>query len=171
MGLLDALRGISRPPPGVPARSADALRGALLKLCTEAEPYDLRPCRSGEPGELVVEWRIVDARWFEIFARAGLQKTFAIFLVLDEARRTVRGLDRATTLEWRAGVPSPVAGGKVEWGRQMTAEAAIGFGFRDDLSFGEVYRYAFRSQDLKRPVQAIVLAHGWIWHAVGPGRL
>ena len=53
----------------------------------------------------------------------------------------------------------------------MTAEAAIGFGFREDLCYGPVYRYAFRSRDLKHPVQATVLAHGWTWQADGPGRL
>ncbi len=171
MSLLDFLRGIRRPSSDSTPQPEPSLRDALLALGTDADPFVVRVSRPGEPGQLVAEWKIVDARWFELFARAGLRKTFAIFLVLDAARHTVRGLDRSTTLQWRAGVPSPSADGEVEWGRQMTAEAAIGFGFRDDLSYGPVYRYAFRSKDLKQLLWTTVLDHGWIWQAVGPGGL
>ena len=171
MGLLDMLRGIRRPSPDSTPRSESSLRGALLALGMDTELFVVRVSRPGEPGQLVAEWKIVGARWFELFARAGLRKTFSIFLVLDAARHTVRSLDRSTRLQWRAGVPSPSAGGEIEWGRQMMAEAAVAFGFRDDLSYGPVYRYAFRSKDLKQLLWTTVLDHGWIWQAVDPGGL
>ena len=39
-------------------------------------------------------------------------------------------------------------------GWQITAEVAIGFGFRGGISYVLVYRYAFRTSDLKQPLQA-----------------
>ena len=33
----------------------------------------------------MAEWRIVDAGWYEIFAKANLEKAFKVLMRLDEA--------------------------------------------------------------------------------------
>ena len=59
----------------------------------------------GEDIDLVAEWKIVDASWYEIFAKAKLEKTHKIWLSLDETTRTVKVLEESYDVKWRARVP------------------------------------------------------------------
>ncbi|MGO7216353.1 hypothetical protein ACCS75_35660, partial [Rhizobium ruizarguesonis] len=38
------------------------------------------PDGNPEGDDLVAEWNIVDARWYELFAKAGLQKLFKVLM-------------------------------------------------------------------------------------------
>jgi hypothetical protein len=70
MGLFDWLTATKKPPPGVPRQSADALRAALLAANRDTAPFIVRD--GGPEGvDLVAEWKIVDARWYESSPRRG----------------------------------------------------------------------------------------------------
>src|SRR6202034_801695 len=91
--------------PSRRVRPVAQLKTALLELDRTTAPYTVR---AGGPGEadLVAEWRIVDAKWYEIFAKAGLEKSFKILMRLDEATHEVRAVDQAWSVAWRAGIPT-----------------------------------------------------------------
>jgi hypothetical protein len=61
---------------------------------------------------LIAEWKIVDAQWYGLFAKAGLSKVFNIYLKLDPTAHQVCALDREYTLSWSAGVPTLFVGGE-----------------------------------------------------------
>src|SRR4051794_13327074 len=88
MGFFTWLTGTSRPEPGTNPRSPDEVRAALLAVNRPSAPFLVRAGEANEP-ELVSEWRIVDARWYEVFAAAELQKAAKILMRLDVARREV----------------------------------------------------------------------------------
>lgn len=48
---------------------------------------------SVEGVDLIAEWKIVDAPWYEIFAKASLTKVFRIFLNVDDANAHIRAQD------------------------------------------------------------------------------
>src|ERR1043166_9917050 len=103
MKLFDWLTGTKRPAAGVTARSAAQVRADLLALDRPTAPFTIR---DGQPEnvDIVAEWRIVDAKWYEIFAKAGLKKVFKILIKLDAQAREARALDQAWSVEWRAGI-------------------------------------------------------------------
>src|ERR671910_2397635 len=102
MGLLDILTGTKRPTAGTTVCSPEELRNRLLGLNRETAPW--RVVDGAAAGvDLVAEWKIVDAQWYEIFAKAGLKRAFTIFLRLDSERREGGAPDQEARRAWGAG--------------------------------------------------------------------
>src|SRR5258705_10343238 len=66
-----------KPDKNVPVLSADEVRQRLLILNRDSAPYQIIDGTS-EKVDLIAEWKIVDAKWYEIFAKSGLTKVFRI---------------------------------------------------------------------------------------------
>ena len=62
------------------------LYARLMALNRPTAPYRIVDGRS-ENVDLIAEWKIVDAQWYQIFAKANLTKVFRIFLKFDPTRR------------------------------------------------------------------------------------
>ena len=95
MGLFDFITGSKSPAAGIAKQPAATLRTALLALNRESAPWQVRD-GAPEGVDLVAEWKIVDARWYEIFAKASLTKILKVLMKLDETKGEVRDFDQ----EW-----------------------------------------------------------------------
>jgi hypothetical protein len=168
--LFDFLTGSKSPAPGATRQPAAALRTALLALNRDTAPWHIRD-GADENVDLVAEWKIVDARWFEIFAKASLSKTFKILMKLDEIKHEVRAVDQEWTVEWRAGIPSLALSAEAFRGQKTEISFGTAIGFRENLSPGVIYDYRFATGEIKTPLQNAVLANGWRWQAVAFGEL
>ena len=60
-------------------------------------PFVVHPGAAAE-AELIAEWRIADASWHEIFAKAHLEQAFKLPMRLDRPAKEVRAVDQ----EWRS---------------------------------------------------------------------
>jgi len=121
--------------------------------------------------DLVAEWRIVDANWYEIFAKAGLEKAFKVLMRFDAATHELRAVDQEWSVEWRAGVPKLSLSASGFRGQKTEIEFGKAYGFTEKLSVGEIYNYRFNTAELKQPLQKAVAANGWRWSPVAFGRL
>jgi len=81
----------------VPALAADEVRRRLLALNRETAPYQLID-GAAQGVDLIAEWKIVDAKWFELFAKANLTKVFRIYMKFDPAKNQVRAKDGEFTV-------------------------------------------------------------------------
>ena len=158
------------PAPVGPPQPADAVRAAILGVNRPTAPFEVRPGGAGE-AELIAEWRIVDAAWWEIFAKAGLEKAFKVLMRLDEAAHEVRSVDQEWTVVWRAGIPQTSLAASAFRGQQTSIEFGKAYGFTEQGSLGEIYNYRFSTKELKDPLQKAVAAQGWRWRGVGFGKL
>jgi hypothetical protein len=170
MGTFDWITGTKRPARGVPPAPAAALKAALLAINRTTAPFVVHEDASGS-AELVAEWRIVDASWYEIFARAKLTKVAKVLMRIDDAAKEVRAVDQIWSVEWRVGVPSMNLSAEVFRGQQMSIEFGAGYAFTEELQPGLVYRYRFSTKELKSPLQQVVAENGWIWRGVAFGKL
>lgn len=170
MGLLDMFTGSKGPAPGAAKIPAADLRTALLALNRETAPWQVRD-GGAENCDLVAEWKIVDARWYEIFAKASLSKAFKILMKLDEAKGEVRAVDQELTVEWRAGVPTLSASVEAFRGQKTEISFGAAYGFTETLAPGQIYNYRFNSKELKEPLQNTVTQSGWRWQGVAFGKL
>jgi hypothetical protein len=171
MGLFDLFTGRRAPAPGVARATPEALRAALLGLNRETSPVVLAE-GGAEGADLVAEWRIVDARWYEIFAKAGLSKAAQVLMRIDPEAGEVRAVDRTFDVEWRAGVPSLSLSAEAFRGQKVEMSFGKAWAFREeDLRFGKVYDWRFDTRALKGPLQEVVAANGWAWRPVAFGRL
>lgn len=62
-----------------PALSVEDVRQRLLSLNRETAPYQIIDGAS-QNVDLIAEWKIVDAKWVELFAKANLTKVFHIYM-------------------------------------------------------------------------------------------
>jgi len=170
MGLFDFITGSKPAPAGVARQPKPALRDALLSLNRDSAPWQVRD-GAPEGVDLVAEWKIVDARWYEIFAKASLARVFKVLLKLDEEKGEVRSVDQEWTVEWRAGVPTLSLAASAFRGQKVEMSFGTAFAFKEDLSFGQVYEYHFKTAEIKTPLQDATAKAGWGWKGVAFGKL
>lgn len=170
MGLLDFLTSAKRPAPGTPVLSSADVISRVMALNRPTAPYQITPTMD-EGADLVAEWKIVDATWYEIFAKAGLSKVFRIYLKLDPTRNEVRAADREYSVKWRAGVPTLSVAVSAFRGQQQSIEFGKGYAFTENLAPGKVYEYRFNTRQLKGPIQEAVTSSGWTYKGVAFGKL
>ncbi|MDP1731668.1 MAG: hypothetical protein Q8L54_10955 [Devosia sp.] len=170
MGIFDFLTGSKPAPAGIARQSRDALRTALLALNRDTAPWHVRD-GAPEGVDLVAEWKIVDARWYEIFAKASLGKVFKVLIKFDEQKGEVRAVDQEWTVEWRAGVPVLNLSAEAFRGQKMEVSFGTAFAFKENLSYGQVYEYRFKTSELKTPLREAAAKAGWGWKGVAFGKL
>jgi hypothetical protein len=105
VGLLDKLKGVKKPAEGTPALPKADVTLRLLGLNNEQVPFTIAAGAGGDDGDVVAEWKIVDANWYEAFAKAGLEKSHRILLAVDEDAHEVRALEESWDVAREAGVP------------------------------------------------------------------
>lgn len=170
MGLLDWLTSTKRPESGVAACSADEVRERILALNRPTAPYQIID-GSSEGVDLIAEWKIVDAQWYEIFAKAGLEKVFRIFMKLDESKNELRTKDHEYTLSWEAGGPTLGVSMSKSWGQKQSIQFGTAYAFTEELRPGQVYNYRFSTGEMKEPIQEAVTSCGWTYKGIAFGKL
>lgn len=170
MGIFSWLTGSRSAPAGVPREPVAALRERLLGLNRDTAPYVIRDGRR-EGVDLVAEWKIVDAEWYEIFARAGIQRVFKVLMKFDEANGMVRSADQEWMVEWRAGVPDLTLAASGFRGQKWEMSFESVHAFREDGSWGEIYSYKFDTGEIKGPLHKAAAEGGWGWKGVPFGKL
>jgi hypothetical protein len=170
MGILDFLKSTKAPPSGTAVLSADEVRTRLLNVNRPTAPYRIVD-GAAEGGDLLAEWKIVDATWFAIFGKAGLTKAFSILLKLYPAEHQVRAVDREYTVSWSAGVPSLKLAASAFRGQSQSIEFGKAYGFTETLAPGQIYNYRFETSELKKPIQEAILSCGWTYKGVAFGKL
>lgn len=159
-----------KPDKNSPVLSAEAVRQRLFALNRESAPYQIVDGTS-ENADLMAEWKIVDAKWHEVFAKANLTKVFRIYMRFDEARREVRARDEEYTVEWRAGVPSLSVSASKFQGQKTSIEFGTAYAFTEEPKPGQVYKYRFSTNEIKKPIKETVAACGWTYKGVVFGKL
>ena len=159
-----------KPASKVPALPSQEVLTRLLALNRPTAPYRIVDGRA-ENVDLIAEWKIVDAAWYEIFAKASLTKIFRIYLKLDPEKHELRAQDHEYTLEWRAGVPSLSLAASSFKGQMTSVEFGAAYAFTEELAPGQVYKYRFNTNELKKPIQESVAACGWTYKGVAFGKL
>lgn len=170
MGLFDWLTGNKPAPEGAKRQSEAELREALMAVNRETAPFKVRD-GAAEGVDLVAEWRIVDAEWYEIFAKAGIERIFKVLMKFDSANSEVRAVDQEWEVEWRAGTPTLLLKGSAFRGRKWEKSFEAVYAFREDGSYGKIYDYRFDTSEIKDPLIEAAHRAGWGWRGVAFAKL
>ena len=146
------------------------IRTRLMELNRPTAPYQITD-RQAENVDLIAEWKILDASWYEVFGKAKLEKVFRIFLKLDPDKKEVRAQDHEYSVQWSAGVPSLKMVVSSFKGQMNSVEFGTGYAFTETLAPGQVYQYKFNTNELKKPIQDAVATCGWKYKGVTFGKL
>jgi hypothetical protein len=170
VGIFDFLKGTKHPPKGTAVLSADEVRQRLLSVNRPTAPYQVIDGAS-ERVDVIAEWKIVDASWYEIFAHAGLTKTFSIFIKLHPEEHEAWAVDREYTVSWSAGLPTMKLAVSAFRGQSQSVEFGKAYGFTETLAPGQIYNYRFDTSEIKKPLQEAVTSCGWTYKGVAFGKL
>jgi hypothetical protein len=159
-----------KPASNTPALPPQEVVNRVLALNRPTAPYQIVDGKA-EGVDLIAEWKIVDAKWYEVFAKASLTKVFRIYMKLDLEKHELRAQDHEYTVSWRAGVPSLSLAVSSFKGQMTSVEFGTAFAFTEELAPGQVYKYKFNTNELKKPIQDAAAACGWIYKGVSFGKL
>jgi len=175
----------SAPPPAAPPAapsivqqqaltamdaSAQAVYDRIMSLNRPTAPYQIIDGKS-QNVDLIAEWKIVDASWYEVFGKTNLTKVFRIQMKLDSARREVRAMDQELNVSWKAGVPHLSFEASFFRGQKSSISFGTGYAFTENVAPGQVYKYKFNTNELKKPIQETVASCGWTYKGVAFGKL
>lgn len=167
MGILSFSK---KPDKNTPVLSTQQVRESLLALNRLTAPYQIIDGAQKDV-DLIAEWKIVDAQWYEVFAKAKLSKVFRIYMKFDPAKHEVHAMDEEYSVQWRAGLPSLSLAVSKFKGQTTSVEFGSGYAFNEELAPGQVYRYRFSTKEIKQPIQNAVTACGWTYQGVAFGKL
>ena len=153
-----------------PALPAQELLTRLIALNRPTAPYHIIDGKA-ENVDLIAEWKIVEAQWYEIFAKANLTKVFRIYMKFDNEKHELRAQDHEYSVAWRAGVPSLSLAVSSFKGQMTSVEFGSAYAFTETLTPGQVYKYKFNTNELKKPIQDTAAACGWTYKGVAFGKL
>lgn len=160
--------GSVQPAPGATPMPGSEIERRLLALNDRKLPFSVR--RGSRPGELVVDWRYADAKWFDLMRIAGLSRLFRVVLRLDEKSRSVRARDYTADVDWSAGRGGANLAFKASLGINFflyRREAVLGLQIRGgQLTFDPFYQYRFDVRELRDPLIATITAAGWQYKPV-----
>ena len=135
------------------SETTDRFRDQVDRLA-EGTPYTVTPTAEG----FDVGIDIVDARWFELYRKVGLNRTFVHHVAVDGSTYTIT--DDSRTLGWEAG--SPRLGATVERfvGRkyELSFQKTVALSERGRVE--KVVDYRFSSEEGRRLIKAAAREQG-----------
>jgi hypothetical protein len=144
--------------------TANELRNRLLAVNSAELPYEIK---TTPETDLLVEWKIADAKWFAVFSKERLRETYRGFLLLDESRKSVRYCEELVSVRWIAGTDNqvqPILSYQKQFfrGRILFQKSwEVQYGIREDLSPGKIYEYRFDVRQVRNPLKKVIEDSGW----------
>ena len=140
-----------------PTLSADELKASLLRV----NDFDVPVSVEERKGTLVFTWKYLDARWWELMARAGMTSTYELHVKLNPNRRTATLIDVNKSVSWGVGPGDVRLRGGFFRGINMEVEIGRQWGIRENFQPGKIYDYKFTPMEIKAPVMNTILRSGW----------
>lgn len=153
------------PEEGTPLLGTEDLKKKIISVNRATAPFQIKDGME-EGVDFIAEWKIVDASWYQIFAKASKQDTFKIYLKIHPETNEVRALDKRFKVEWEAGIPKLSFSASAFVGQQQSVEYGTEYAFTEKGEFGNVYNYRFATSEIKKPIQDAVTSCGWIYKGV-----
>lgn len=112
-------------------------------------------------GKLIASWKIVDAKWIELFGVGGLKKQYELTLSFNESKNRVSYREKSIDIETEINTERVGFKKQVQWGSRKEFSFGKSWGIKTDGTIGEQYSYKFSTSDIKNPVFDIVNKSGW----------
>ncbi|WP_406100918.1 hypothetical protein OG698_01415 [Streptomyces sp. NBC_01003] len=156
--------GTRYPDEGVEPLARSHVEAALLALNGPDKPYRVRTALAEEKADVVAEWHMLEPGWGSGMGRRQVERTFKFRMRLDGGAHDVRVCAdvRETT---RAGdPPTRVVERRHGKGSRTRVKSWRGsYKKGQDGRRRRVDDFRFDSNDLRDPLQEVVLTSGWTW--------
>lgn len=139
------------------AISESKLREKLLQV----NQFDCPVTATEKNGRIILTWKYLDAKWWELIAKAGLKKTYTLTIKLNPKKKEAILIDTTRNVDWRIGPEDT----HISWlglrGIIFAHEVGKAWGIKENFEIGNIYDYTFSPSELKRPVMNTIIHSGW----------
>jgi hypothetical protein len=111
--------------------------------------------------KLIVTWNYVNAKWYGIISKSGMNNVYELVIKFDEQSKTALLTDIHKKARWGVEVGSARISMSFFRGIDMAYERGIAYGIRESFELGKIYDYTFRSAEIKDPVMNTIRECGW----------
>lgn len=111
--------------------------------------------------KLIVTWKYLDAKWWEIMRKRGVQESFRLIIKFDEKRHRVTLIDVMSTVSWGAGPASVKVHSTFFRGVYLGYSIGKAWGIKENFTLGKIYDFKFNSEEIHNPVMNTILRAGW----------
>lgn len=161
MGFFQYLGGKKKSPSAI---NKEALKKKILTLNSAELPYQIT---SAKESDLSLEWKIVDAKWYGIFSKEKISKTYRALILLDDVRKTARYYEELGSVEWHLGTdglwkPGIKYSAEVRKGRILFQKSwGVQYGIKESGKLGKIYEYKFDIGLARDPAKKVIEESGW----------
>lgn len=145
------------PGEGTPI-SLDQLKKEILSINRADCPVMVE---EKNPTHFILTWKYVDAKWWELFRKRGLQSVYRLHLKFKPEKHEVIMVDKFRSVDWGAGPNSVRFKWKFFTGIMMEVSIGRAWGIRENFTLGKIYDYNFDNMEIKNPVFNTILRSGW----------
>ncbi|HSX48446.1 MAG TPA: hypothetical protein VLF41_03030 [Candidatus Nanoarchaeia archaeon] len=138
-------------------QSLEVLTQQMLALNTPENPFTVQV----QGNQVVATWNIVDAKWYQVFAKAGMKATYQLIVDLDPVKYEAKYTDKNYSIAWEGGLPKVGAEISTFQGKEFLVSSGAAYGIKDNMQPGEIYNFSFDTRKIKRPVFAVLDQCGW----------
>lgn len=142
---------------GVPV-PLDSLKKEILAINSYNVPVTVTEDKNGN---FRITWRYLDAKWWELFAKASVTQTYELLVKFNDAKKEVRLIDIQKSVSWRAGPTDLRFGFSFFRGIVFDFEIGKAWGIKENFELGKIYDYRFTPGEIKTPVMNTILKRGW----------
>jgi len=140
-----------------PPLAMEELRKSILAINLASAPVMVM-----EKGrEIIVTWNYLDAKWWEILAKAGFEKVYELHVKFNDAEKEVILIDVLKNVKWRLGPGHTKVSGGYFRGICAGFERGQRWGIKEDFRLGKIYDFKFSPSEIRNPVANTILNSGW----------
>ncbi len=144
------------PGEGQPAPEAE-----LRSLIKSVNEFDAPVMVQEKGNQLVVTWKYVDAKWWELLAKSGLEKIYELHIKFNDQKKEAVLIDVTKSVSWRAAPTEVHVSGGFFRGVIFAYEIGKRWGIKENFQIGKIYDYQFTPQEIKNPVLNSIVQNGW----------
>ena len=111
--------------------------------------------------EIIITWNYLDAKWWEILAKAGFEKVYELHVKFDDVRKEVILIDVLKNVKWRLGPGQTKVSGGYFRGICAGFERGQRWGIKENFRLGKIYDFKFSPSEIRNPVANTILDSGW----------
>jgi hypothetical protein len=111
--------------------------------------------------KLVLTWRYVDAKWWEVLSKSGLRSVYELDVKLDDRRKLATLIDVQKSVRWSVGPGRVRVWGGFFRGVMLGYSMGAQWGITETFGAGRVFAFTFDPMEIKNPVMNTILRSGW----------
>ena len=129
----------------------------ILQLNNPKNPFTI----TSKGDKVKATWNIVDAKWIELFAKAGMKEHYDITITFNEKNHEVKYNERHGSVTWQAGTPKVSFSTYTFSGKTTQFHKSVAFGIKEDMTVGKIYQFDFNTKKIKDPIFDVIENSGW----------